>query len=133
MSQSDDIIAALEADPQEAECSRLRTELAEAEERMNVVLHAGPSTGLAVSVFDRAKRAESALAELRGALEFLSHPNTNDHDVSVEEWPTRSDGTGYYRLQVGYVDETQSAKGATASEAYINLARLLGWTPEAKP
>jgi len=45
-------------------------ELAEAKERMDVVLRAGPSTALAVYVHDRAKRAEQKLERLESALEL---------------------------------------------------------------
>jgi hypothetical protein len=51
-----------------AEVERLRGENARLSERMDVVLHAGPSTSIAASVFDRAKRLEDRVAELEGAL-----------------------------------------------------------------
>lgn len=55
----DFILAAREALP------ALLAEREEREERMRVILHAGPSTALAVSVFDRAMRLEAEAKALR--------------------------------------------------------------------
>lgn len=44
-------------------------------ERMGIVLRAGPSTALAVSVFDRAKRAEAASAQMREVLRPMEFIN----------------------------------------------------------
>lgn len=47
----------------------LADELRTLRERMAVVLHAGPSTGMAVAVFDRAKKAEAQVAAARAVCE----------------------------------------------------------------
>lgn len=49
----------------------LADRIAELERRMAVVLHAGPSTTLAVSVFDRAEKAKARVQELERRIEGL--------------------------------------------------------------
>lgn len=105
------VVSAAEYD----ELKALRARVAELEERMGVVLHAGPSTALSVSVFGRAKKAEAEREALRARVaELEASKKTLDAVCAVlgREVGNRGDSEGAVDVAERIIRERDEAVAA---------------------